>query len=359
MGDALHLEHRIGARLAVVAGVFAETAFHLAHLGPHDAFKYPLAGRRHHDLGLLALDHFKGLAAQRAGELKFVHVRRRAGAGDDEHRWVVARDHGHRHRLAAALVFHVVLAPVGVLRRAPAQGIAAQRVHAVDAGVQDAGVRIARYRHRKRAGKFATVVLVPDDVADAVQVDVAALYHLLLARRIFNHPPGHHFFRAPDPFGVEVAPLVDPERPQVAPVGAEHVRHQGIVRALDVVKHDRRPAFLQSDPRDSVDLPAGIDLLPDMHHVLVRLQEREKFAHVVPLSFAHVASSSIVHVARASWGRISPRRPASAAGFSGPPCRPWCAAVRRRDRFSRASCSGRGSPCSKRSGLRRSLAHPP
>jgi len=41
------------------------TALYLANSGPHHALEHAFAGRRNDNLGLLALDHFKGLAAQR------------------------------------------------------------------------------------------------------------------------------------------------------------------------------------------------------------------------------------------------------------------------------------------------------
>jgi hypothetical protein len=127
-------------------------------------------------------------------------------------------------------------------------------------------------------------------IADAVQVNVLAVDHDLLAGRVLHHAPRNHLLRAPYPLVVEVAPLVDAQRPEIAPVRPEQIGHHRKVGALDTVEDNCRPVFLETKARDAVDLPARVDLLADVHHILLRLEEREKFAHVVPLPLAHAVS---------------------------------------------------------------------
>jgi predicted TIM-barrel fold metal-dependent hydrolase len=138
------------------------------------------------------------------------------------------------------------------------------------------------------------VVLVPDGVADLVQVDRVALDHHFLARRVAHDARRHQPLGPAAPLLVEVAPLVDAERGEEAAVGPEQVGEHRDVRALDALEEQRRRVRLQADAREAVDLPPRVDLVLDAHELAQLLQVRDELAHVVPVRLAHEASSDVV-----------------------------------------------------------------
>ena len=81
-------------------------------------------------------------------------------------------------------------------------------------------------------------------------------------------------------FGGDVVERLDAERHAHAPLGAELVDEERVLRALRVLEQERRPAGLDDAVGDLGDLEVGVGLGGDAPQLALALEERDPLAEV-------------------------------------------------------------------------------
>ena len=290
--DALDAQHRLGIVLAlvarVIAGVFAERALLHQLIRVDVAFGDDLGIGRQREPGQIGFEHRHRAAAQRAGNIVFVHVGADQGRGGEEQHRIGAHHVGRGHQFAPLLVFlqvHVAMLALDDLR---AEDILAEHLRAVGAKVGPAGIGILR--HQKTGGneEAAAVVRIEPGRREHLDIDGIALDDVLLHLRIvdilrLNHLLGGEFH----PLLRQLAHrqrrvlLQGNGQPLRGGEGAGEYRN---VVALDVLVEQCRPLLLLIHLRDMAELEFPVHLGLDAVQLAVRLQRGDVAAQIVDRS---------------------------------------------------------------------------
>jgi hypothetical protein len=116
-------------------------------------------------------------------------------------------------------------------------------------------------------------MLMPDDIANPIDINIVPADGFLLARTAVHNFGWHQCLGSFEPFIIEFAVFLQPQRPQKSPVGSQQVGNHGQVRALYAIENNCRAILLKSDAGNSIDFPFRIDLLFDVHDIIFGFQE--------------------------------------------------------------------------------------
>ena len=283
--------------MRVVARVVAERALDADVVLRDVSLEDDLGVRGHLEVDGLAAHELDRLAAQEAGEHELVEVlrerraRRVGGDGIEPDR--------DRHGDAAVLRREKIRPAVLVHLPVHERRAAVDHLHPVHADVARARVRILRDDRRERDERRWIARPAALD-REAAEVDVVALVEDLLARRLrdglrprvgdrLQLQQALHLLAQPlrrlhvedvAELGGRVVELLDAEREAHAPLGAELVDEERVLRALRVLEQQRRPAGLDDAIDDLGDLEVGVGLDWDAAKLALALEERDPLAEV-------------------------------------------------------------------------------
>ena len=334
--------------------------------------EHDLGVRGHLEVDRLAAHELDGLAAQEPGEHELVDVLRERCARRVRGHGI--EPDGDRDRDPPVLGGEQVGSAVLVQLPVHERRAAVDHLHPVHADVAAAGLRILR-DHGREGDERRGVARPAALDRQAAEIDVVALVEHLLARRFRDdlRPCVRDRLQleqtsdllaqtlrrlevedVADLRGGVVEPL-DPERQAHAPLRAELVDEERVLRALRVLEQERRPARLH-DPVDNLrDLEVGIGLGGDAPQLALALEEGDPGAEVTgrrrhgafSLGRGRRGLGDLV-AARAAAG-VASCASASSRGRRGPPRR----RTRDRRRASRARSPSPPPRPSSRSRARR------
>ncbi len=283
--------------MRVVPGVVAERPLDADVVTRHGPLEHDLGVCRHLEVDRLAAHQLDRIPAEEAREHELVEVvrkRRAGGVGGDGVEPDRDRDRDSpvlgREQVGAAVLVHL---PVHE-GRAPVDDL-----HAIHADVADSRVRVLRDDRGERDERRGIARPAALD-RQQPEVDVVALEDDLLARALrdrLRHGVGDrleleqalHLLHDPlrrlhvehvAELGRRVVELLDAESEAHAPLAAELVDQERILRPFRVLEQERRPARLDDAVDDLGDLEVGVDLGGDAPKLALALEERDPLAEI-------------------------------------------------------------------------------